>query len=232
MPDARFKGLRRLRAAIVRFFFGNQESGLATDKERDDSFRQITTGYPGLYSNDNPAVDLLFTEAKAKYESGRDRYKALDAKAGTLITIVTTGFGAFAILGDPGKLGPNVWVVIGLIALAIAFIFALISQLPRPVYFPELSMYVQLALVKKAENAVRIKYELTRIWVRDADANDRACIAKARLLNISTTLLGVGLAALTLNYTLPPANQKPVPTIRVLLASPTPTPGPAPSTTP
>jgi len=37
------------------------------------------------------------------------------------------------------------------------------------------------------------------------------------LLNFSTALVGVGLAALTLNYTLAPSGEKPVPTVRVIL---------------
>lgn len=221
------KGAERngFRAAIVRFFFGKQTSGLASDTEKQATFKRIHDDYPGLYSNDNATVELLYTEAKAKYESSRDRFKQLDGKAGTLITIVTTGFGAFAILGDPGKLGQNAWVGAGLLALAVSFVFALIAQVPRSIHFPELSTYVALDTVKYAGHAVRIKYELTRSWVRDADTSDRACAAKARLLNISTALLGIGLAALTLNYALPPASEKPVPTVRVLLSTPMPAAG-------
>ena len=106
---------------------------------------------------------------------------------------------------------------LGLIAFAAAFILALVAQVPRDVQFPEVSMYASLALVKDPKNSIRVKYELTRSWLRDADANDRAGFAKRRLLNFSTALVGVGLAALTLNYTLAPSGEKPVPTVRVIL---------------
>jgi len=199
------------------FFFGSPKSGLATDPEKDATLRRITTGYPGLLGAPSTTVDLLYSEAKSKYDAGRDRSKALDAKAGTLITIITTGFGAFAILGDPAKLGLNGWVIVGLVAFAVAFFFALMAQVPRDVQFPEISLYASLPLVKDPKNAVRIKYELTRSWLRDADANDRAGFAKRRLLNLSTALVGVGLASLTLNYILAPSGEKPIPTVRVLL---------------
>jgi hypothetical protein len=203
--------------SFVSFFFGSSQSGLATDQEKADTLARITTGYPGLLGAPSATVDLLYAEAKSKYDAGRARSQALDAKAGTLITIITTGFGAFAILGDPAKLGLSAWIVLGLVAFAAAFILALVAQVPRDVQFPEVSMYASLALVKDPRNSIRVKYELTRSWLRDADANDRAGFAKRRLLNFSTALVGVGLAALTLNYTLAPSGEKPVPTVRVIL---------------
>ena len=39
----------------------------------------------------------FFDEGKALYNLARDRFKALDGKAATLIGIVTTGFGAIAV---------------------------------------------------------------------------------------------------------------------------------------
>lgn len=215
---------RGTRDCVKKFRFGNRESGEASDSQKLVArLLAIETGYPGLHPVNGAAVDLLFDESKAKYDAGRERWKALDAKAGTLITIVSTGFGAFAILGDPAKLGSNPWVAAGLIALATAFLVALVAQIPREAQFPDLSHYVSLQMVKNPANAVRIKYELARSWVRDAYANDRACVSKARLLYVSTILLGIGLAALTLNYTLPPAAQKPIPTIRVIV-QPSPSP--------
>jgi hypothetical protein len=221
--------MKRLFASIIAsfqsFLLGSPQSQLATDAEKAQTTERIETGYLSLHESASNAVDLLYAEAKSKYDAGCERYKALDAKAGTLITIVTTGFGAFAILGDPAKLGPNPWVVVGLLALALAFVCAVIAQLPRDVQFPELSLYVSVPTVSNRSNAIRIKYELVRSWVRDADANDQTCVTKKRLLDIATTLLGIGLAALTLNYTLPPAAEKPIPTVRVILQ---PTSAPAP----
>jgi hypothetical protein len=78
-------------------------------------------------------------------------------------------------------------------------------------------MYATLLLVRDPKNAIRIKYELTRSWLRDADATDRAGFAKRRLINLSTTFVGVGLAALIGNYFLAGTGEKPVPTVHVIL---------------
>jgi len=75
------------------------------NKAGDDTRERIETGYPGLHPTNTATVDLLYTEAKSRYDANRERSKTLDGKAGTLITIITTGFGAFAILGDPAKIG-------------------------------------------------------------------------------------------------------------------------------
>ena len=195
--------------------------------EKEVTALRIATGYPGLHSKNTAVVDLLFDEAKSKYDAGRERSKALDAKAGTLITIVTTGFGAFAILGDPGKLGTGPPVVVGLLALGFAFVMALLAQLPRDVFFPELSLYVSLPTVTNPANAVRVKYELTRSWIRDAAVNDRTSLAKKRLLNMSTTALGVGLAALAVNFAFPISGAKPLPTFQVIVTTPAPSAKPA-----
>ncbi len=199
------------------FFFGSLESGLATKEERADTVKRITTGYPGLLGAPSATVDLLYAEAKSKFDAGRERSRALDAKAGTLITIISTGVGVFAILGDPSKLGVNAWVIVALAAFAAGFFFALMAQVPRDVQFPEISMYATLLLVRDPKNAIRIKYELTRSWLRDADATDRAGFAKRRLINLSTTFVGVGLAALIGNYFLAGTGEKPVPTVHVIL---------------
>lgn len=204
-------------------------SGLSTTEEKRDTVQRLSIGYPHLGEASSGLVDFLFGEAKSKYDAGRERSKALDAKAGTLITIVTTGFGAFAILGDPTKIGAGPLAIPGLVALGAAFVFALMAQIPRDVFFPELSFYVSLDLVNDPVNEVRVKYELTRSWLRDADVNDRTSVAKKRLLNISTGALGIGLAALTLNFAFPFSGEKPVPTFQVILRG-TPIPSAIPST--
>jgi hypothetical protein len=188
------------------------------NKAGDDTRERIETGYPGLHPTNTATVDLLYTEAKSRYDANRERSKTLDGKAGTLITIITTGFGAFAILGDPAKIGTTTtWVIVGLFAFAAAFVLALVAQRPSDVQFPNLSVYVNLGVVTNPANAIRVKYELTRAWLRDAEQSNRSTLVKGRLLNAATAFIGIGLASLTLNYIFASPGEKPVPTVRVIL---------------
>lgn len=190
---------------------------LATLEERQKTRERIETKYRRLRDPHGAPVDVLFAEAKAAYDAGRDRLKQLDAKAGTLIGIVTTGFGAIALLGDPSKMPKNgVWLSLGLVALAIAFAFALFSLVPRTSEFPSLSDYVLPSTVANPSNAPRIKLDLTEAWLRAGNQDDRAAFAKARLLILATAALGIGLGALAANYSIGKDGQKPVPTIRVI----------------
>jgi hypothetical protein len=199
--------------------FADPSKPLATLQERVDTRDRIETRYAALIDTGGKPVDVLFDEAKDAYDAGRERLKGLDAKAGTLIGIVTTGFGAIAILGDPSKTPKHgAWLTIGLVALAVAFVLALLSLVPRTARFPSLSHYALPKTVANPSNEPRIKLDLTEAWLRAGRENERAAYQKARLLVAATVALGIGLASLAANYSIGTGGEKPVPTIRVILA--------------
>jgi|GEM_PF-6715859 hypothetical protein len=205
------------RVSLRLHFSQDPTEPLATPDERADTRERIERDLVRLRDPKGSPIDVLYAEAKASYDAGRERLKQLEAKAGTLIGIVTTGFGAIAILGDPSKTPKNgIWLSIGLIALAIAFMCALLSVRPSLSDFPSLSHYVLPETVANPSNAPRIKYDLTEAWLRDARTGERLAFTKARFLVVSTAALGVGLGALAANYSIGGDEHKPVPTIRVI----------------
>jgi hypothetical protein len=205
--------------------FTDSAKPLASLPDRVNTRHRIETDYARLTDAEGKPVDVLYDEAKRAFDAGRERIKQLEAKAGTLIGIVTTGFGAFALLGDPSKVPKNgFWLALGLVAFGIAFLAALLSLAPRPVRFPSLSHYLLPRTVANSDNEPRIKLDLTEAWLRASLADERTGFVKARLLIFATIALGVGLFALGANYSIP-SGEKPTPTVRVILepqTSPTP----------
>jgi hypothetical protein len=198
--------------------FTSSAKPLASLPERVATRRRIEADYAQLVQPDGKPVDVLYEEAKRAFDAGRERIKNLEAKAGTLIGIVTTGFGAIALLGDPTKVPSHgLWLGIGLVALAVAFVCALLSLAPRPVRFPSLSHYALPNTVANVDNEPRIKLDLVEAWLRAGLADERTSFEKARLLAASTILLAIGLFALGANYSIKDG-EKPTPTIRVILA--------------
>lgn len=192
---------------------------LATLPERIDRRHYLEKEYGRLLDPKGSPVDVLFTEAKAAYDANRERLKVLESKAGTLIGIVTTGFGAIALLGDPSKTPKSGWwLTIALLALAIAFTTALWSLRPGTSDVPSLSHYLLVETVANPSNAPRIKFDLAVAWVRDARQLEQKGFAKSRLVLISTAALGIGIGALAANYATATGGEKPSPTIRVILA--------------
>jgi hypothetical protein len=197
---------------------------LPPEHDRRAEGARLATDYPELTAQ-AAAVDVLYTEAKEAYQTERDRFKALDDKASTLLGIVTTGLGAVSILGDPSKAPDrNLWFAIALVSFGLAFALALAAHMPRGADTPALKGYALQSTLAVPDNAVRIKYDLTLAWLRDRGTTIAANQRKARLLLFTTALLAVGLLALALNFVLaqPPANS---PAIRVMIV-PTPTSSP------
>jgi hypothetical protein len=195
--------------------------GLAKPEVRLAHKERIESRYSSLTAKNANVVEVLFIEAKSAYASSRDRLTALDGKAATLIGIVTTGFGAIALLGDPSKMpSRGVWTVAALAALAAAFGLALASLAPRPAAYPALSNYNVLELVINPSNEARVKFDLTEAWLRDAQQNAAAGRKKSLLLKLSIAALVAALLALATNYIL--SGEKPTPSVRVIFDSPAP----------
>jgi hypothetical protein len=134
---------------------------LASAQVRADTKTRIETSYASLNAHNGDATELLLEQARAVYDLARDRFKTLDGKAGTLIGIVTTGFGALAILGDPTKVPSHgVWIVLAMIALGFGFICALSSLVPRGSQNPDLSPYLWRDTVANNANVPRIRFDL------------------------------------------------------------------------
>jgi hypothetical protein len=94
---------------------------LATAQERVATRERLEEQYRWLTVEDSDAATFLLGEAKAAFDATRDGIKNLDAKAGTLIGIVTTGLGAIALLGDASKLPPRTgFLYIGLGFLTVS----------------------------------------------------------------------------------------------------------------
>jgi hypothetical protein len=199
---------------------------LASAELRADTKNRIETTYATLNAQNGDTVDLLLQQARDVYDLARDRFKTLDGKAGTLIGIVTTGFGALAILGDPTKVPSHgAWIVLAMTALGVGFLCALSSLVPRGSQNPDLSPYLWRETVENAANAPRIRFDLAAAWVRDAAAVDEATIVKGRWLFAGAAALFVAIIALVINYALATPAEKPTPTLRVILQSPMPAEG-------
>jgi hypothetical protein len=199
---------------------------LASAEFRAETKTRIETKYAVLNARNGDASDLLLQQARAVYDLARDRFKALDGKAGTLIGIVTTGFGALAILGDPTKVPAHgVWIVLAMISLGTGFICALISLVPRGSQNPDLSPYLWLSTVQNNSNVPRLRFDLAAAWVRDAASVETATIVKGRWLFAGACALFIAIISLVINYALATPADKPTPTIRVLLQSPAPVEG-------
>lgn len=179
--------------------------------------QELTMHMGAFISDYTDAIDFLFTEAKTAADEARGRITALEAKAGTLIGIVTTGLGAIAFLGDPSKLGKrDAPVIIAVAALGLAFAGALGALVPRRTGFPGLEPYAGNAILYDSDNAPRIKYDLLPRWLRAARESNATSRDKGRLLIAATALLGIALGALTYNFI---TQQPPLtPTVRVLVA--------------
>lgn len=207
--------------------FGDAPESRATPEELQAKKQELTTHMDAFINAYTDAIDLLFTEAKAAAEEARGRVAALEAKAGTLIGIVTTGLGAIAFLGDPAKFGRRDGpVIVAVAALGLAFAAALGSLVPRRTGYPSLEPYASNATLYDDDNAPRIKYDLLPRWLRVARENNATSRDKGRLLIAATALLGIALGALTYNFI--SAEPPLTPTVRVLLgadagASPAPT---------
>jgi hypothetical protein len=198
-------------------------SKLASAQYRADTKRRIETNYATLNARNGDATDLLLQQARAVYDLARDRFKTLDGKAGTLIGIVTTGFGALAILGDPTKVPSHgVWIGIAMSALGTGFICALSSLAPRGSQNPDLSPYLWRDTLQNNANVPRIRFDLAAAWVRDAASVEEATIVKGRRLFAGAIALFIAIIALVINYAIATPADKPTPTIRVILQSPAP----------
>lgn len=203
--------------------FTSNGAKLASAQRRVDTKRRIETNYSTLNARNGDATDLLLQQARAVYDLARDRFKVLDGKAGTLIGIVTTGFGALAILGDPNKVpsrGP--WIILAMGALGTGFICALISMLPRGAQSPDLSPYLWRDTLQNNANVPRIRFDLAAAWVRDAASIEIATMAKGRWLFAGAITLLIAIAALLINYTIATPADRLTPTVRVILQSPAP----------
>jgi hypothetical protein len=195
---------------------------LATVVERLGTKSRIES-YRTLNAKNGNVVEALFGEAKAAFAASRDRLSALDAKAATLIGIVTTGFGAIALLGDPSH-SPSrgVWMAVALIALATGFFLALASMAPQPAPYPALSNYNLLETVTNPANEARVKFEITEAWMRDTNENLLKAHQKGQLLLASIVALVVALSSLGVNYIV--AKEKPEAAVRVIFGTPQPVP--------
>jgi hypothetical protein len=199
---------------------------LASAKYRAETKRRIEADYATLNAHNGDATDLLLREAHAVYDLARDRFKSLDGKAGTLIGIVTTGFGALAILGDPNKVPSHgAWIVLAMLALGAGFLCALKSLVPRGSQNPDLSPYLWRDTLQNNANVPRIRFDLAAAWVRDAASVELATIVKGRWLLAGAIALLIAIVALVINYALATPADKPAPTIRVILQSPVPAEG-------
>lgn len=163
--------------------------------------RRIERDYRSLGPESSDAVNLLLTQAQKNADIVSDRLKGLDGKATTLIGIVTTGVGAFALFSDPSKAPPRtIFLYSGLAALLLSLVLSLIALLPRPAPYPDLDDYLFSDTVRDAANAPRIKFDLAGAWSRDADAINRSTGLKGRLLIWAIIALSVGVSLLAFNY--------------------------------
>jgi hypothetical protein len=203
----------------------------STVPERRDTLKDLMHRYGAFSAATTPTVDALLAEVKTAYDLSRDRIKAIEAKATTLIGIVTTGLGALAILGDPTKVpSRGVWLAAALVAFAVAFMTALLAIAPRASEYPDLSLYALRSTVMDATNAARVKFDFSQQLLGSVLDNNRASFIKGKLVVSGTALLGVGLAALILNYATP-GGEKPAPTLNVIVSTPAPSSSPIPTRT-
>lgn len=195
----------------------------ASSEELRETEARLKREYADLHDHSKDAVDLLFDEAKGLYNLARDRFKTLDGKAATLIGIVTTGFGAIAILGDPSKVPSHgIWLYTALAAFITSFIAALWALRPQGTDTPDPSYYLSTDLVASKDSMVRIKFDLSIAWMRDTASIEHATEQKAARLLAALALLFVGIVSLGINYLSASPAEKPIPSVRVFLSSPKP----------
>ncbi|GAC1312166.1 MAG: hypothetical protein NVS2B3_18130 [Vulcanimicrobiaceae bacterium] len=193
-------------------------STLASLDARIETKKRIEADYASITVASEKTVDVLLEQSRAAYDLVQARLTALDGKAGTLIGVVTTGFGAIALIGDPSKIPTHgVWLVLALLALGVAFVAALCSLAPRGAQNPDVSAYLLAVTASDANNASRIKFDLAEAWVRDAAVLEHATIVKGRRLLTGTLALFFGVATLAVNYLSASPGEKPVPTFRVIV---------------
>lgn len=180
-----------------------REAPLATPEERVATRVRLATWYPAQAAN-ALAVEFLYAESKATFDVARDGMKNIDLKAATLITLLSTGLGAVALLGDASKLPARTpWLYGGLVLLAIA-LFAAVASLPtRPLSYPRLSDYaLPGTLLLQPDAKTRVALELSEAWLRDTSAANRVAAGKARLFTFSAFLVVAGVIALMVNFVL------------------------------
>lgn len=193
---------------------------LASAAFREATRTRLERDYANLTKANKDAVDFAFDESKASYDLTRERFKTLDGKGGTLTGIVTTGLGAIAVLGDPSKIPAHgFWLYLSLAAFCVALVAAVFSLAPRGVANPDLSPYVSPPTLANPDNLARVKTELARAWLRDAATVEHANREKSRRLRIATGTLVIGVAALVANYAFAKPEEKPVPTLRIIVAA-------------
>ena len=181
---------------------------------------RIERAYNALGTENAAAVDFLYGEAKEAYAAGTERIRVLEGKAGTLIGIVTTGFGFITLIGDPTKvLSKSPPVIAALTALALAFAFALASLYPRKIDVPNLSLYALRDTLGDPSNEPRIKFDLIEPLLRAGARNVDVARDKALFLITATILLGLGLLALGVNFMTAKSPGALTPTLRVITAT-------------
>jgi hypothetical protein len=186
---------------IGRRLFEVPVTPLATIRERVETRTRLEATYQALTSEEEGAVGFLFNEVKAAFETTQDGIKNLDAKAGSLVGIVTTGLGALALLGDGSKLpGKTPFLFIGLGLLALALFAAVLALPTRGLLLPNLSTYALLSTLGVEDNRVRIQFELIEAWLQDIRRARAIAGGKARLLLISAFAIVFGVLSLTVNW--------------------------------
>jgi hypothetical protein len=189
------------------------------EKRRGEQAR-IERRFGPLTAKNSATVDFLYAEAKETYATGAERIKVLEGKAGTLIGIVTTGFGFITLIGDPTKVvSKSTPVIVALAALALAFVAALGALFPRRIEFPDLSSYALRDTVANPSNGPRIKFDLIEPLLDAGSRNVDIARSKAYLLIAATVLVGLGLLALGVNFMTAKAPGALTPTIRVITAT-------------
>ncbi len=195
---------------------------LATFSERSDTRKRLEQQYRWLTVDESDATAFLLAEAKAAFDATRDGIKSLDAKAGSLIGIVTTGLGAIALLGDASKVPDRTpFLYFGLFLLAVALFAAVLALPTRGFPVPRLSNYALLSTLAVNDNKARIQFELIESWLQDTRRAEAIAGGKARLLLIAAFTIVLGVLFLTVNWALgasSPAPSQPT-TVRLLQGS-------------
>ncbi len=154
------------------------------------------------------------------FDVARDGIKNIDLKAATLITLVSAGLGAVALLGDTSKLPARTpYLYWGLGVLALALFTAVGSLLTRPLSYPQMSPYALPGTLVPPDAKTRVALELTEAWLRDTSAANRIAAGKARLFAFSASLVILGVFLLVGNFALGTSAPVPVSTVSPTAAS-------------
>lgn len=190
-------------ARLGRRLFEVRTGVLASHQERVDTRIRLESQYRWLTEDRGKPAAFLLGEAKAAFDSTRDGIKNLDTKAGTLIGIVTTGLGAFALLGDASKIpGRTAFLYIGLALLVVALFTAVLALPTRGLPVPRLSDYALLSTLASKDNKARIQFELIEAWLSDTRAAEAIAGGKARLLLVAAFTIVLGVLSLTVNWSI------------------------------